>query len=119
MSDTPAPTPAPAPAPADNPTPAPVDPPVDTPPAAPVDPSPSPGMTRQDRLDEANAKYLEWARTATTDDPPDDLFAGLARTEEDFRAMAKTEPASPAATAPAPAPAPAPATSPAPAPTGT
>ena len=72
----------------------------DTPPAPPAAiGTPSAGLTRQERLDQANARYLEWARTATTDTPPDDLFDGLVRTEADFRVMAaNTAPTSPEAT---------------------
>lgn len=98
---TPVTPPAPTPAPAPVPDPAPV---ADAAAAAPVD---TLNLTRSERLGMANEKFMEWARTATTDDPPDSLFEGLARTEADFKAAAAT-------TEPAPAPEPTPTPDPAP-----
>lgn len=44
-------------------------------------------MTRAERLAEAQQAWQNWARTATTDEPPDDLLRPFALTEADFRAM--------------------------------
>ena len=34
-------------------------------------------MTREELLAEVNRRWSTWATTATTDDPPSDLFADL------------------------------------------
>lgn len=40
-------------------------------------------MTRAERLAEAQRRWQQWARTATTDDPPAALFADLASPTRD------------------------------------
>jgi hypothetical protein len=34
-------------------------------------------MDREERLAEVQRRWLDWARTAESDDPPDDLYADL------------------------------------------
>lgn len=46
-------------------------------------------MTRSERLTEMQRRWSEWARTATTDEPPDELFADLALPESWWRQLAK------------------------------
>ena len=47
-------------------------------------------ITRTERLTEMQRRWSEWARTATTDEPPDELFANLALSESWWRQLAKS-----------------------------
>lgn len=54
------------------------------------------GMTRAERLHAAADAWGEWASTATTDDPPDELVRQFALPDEHFgRCQPRQHPAEP------------------------